>query len=69
MKTIIDFVLDASEDPTLTKNFTNELTNAKSYEDLISFFKNNKYNVSDDECIRILENKDKLLIADLSNKY
>jgi hypothetical protein len=59
MKNIIDFIIDAEKNQKISKNFLTLVHKAKSYKDLKGFFDKNKYNVSDDECIRILENSSK----------
>ncbi|MBN2080496.1 MAG: hypothetical protein JW838_16115 [Spirochaetes bacterium] len=58
MKSIIDFIIDASQDPGLADAFLAKVKTL-NLETLQTFFKDKKYNVSDDECIRIIENSNK----------
>jgi hypothetical protein len=61
VKNIVQFIIDATRDQNLQLNFKNTLTSANSINELKKFFDQGQYIVSDEECLRILENKDKML--------
>jgi hypothetical protein len=60
MKTIIDFIIDCVNDRKIAENFQIILKDANSIIELKAWFESNKYNVTDDECIRLFENRVKI---------
>ncbi|MFW6366654.1 MAG: hypothetical protein ACOC2H_09320 [Spirochaetota bacterium] len=60
MKTFIDFMVDEAGDQTLRRVFTGMLEKAETIDELKTFFSEKRYQVSEQECIRLVENKDKL---------
>lgn len=60
MKTLIDFVIDASADKVLGEEFQSALEKAETVEELKGFFTKKGYAISEQECIRLIENKAKL---------
>jgi hypothetical protein len=60
LRTIIDFAIEAAHDPDLRDKFKEFLGTNPDFSQMKKWFEEGKYTVSDDECIRILENKDRI---------
>jgi hypothetical protein len=69
MKSLVDFIIDASKDTILAGKFKEKLNTTVSSTDLQKWFSDNKYELSDDECIRMMENKDKILSSNAVKDY
>jgi hypothetical protein len=71
MRTMIDFIINcAHNDPNglqLKQDFIDEINSTQSVDQLRKWFIQKEYEVSDDECIRIYENKDRIY-KDVKNK-
>ncbi|HOT46597.1 MAG TPA: hypothetical protein PLM53_18330 [Spirochaetota bacterium] len=74
-KTMIDFIIDSAHDEDIREKFKQLIHDATSMEDYLKWFKNFRnglYHVTDDECMRLYENKERMLknphIADLNVK-
>jgi len=60
ISTIIDFVIEAAHNTDLRDEFKKFLDTNPNFTQVKGWFDERKYIVSDDECIRILENKDRI---------
>jgi hypothetical protein len=60
IRTIIDFVIEAAHNPDLRDEFKKFLDTNPDFIKIKAWFDERSYIISDDECIRILENKDRI---------
>jgi len=69
IKSIIDFLIDVSHYPEQRKEFTEFLGTDPDYNALSQWFVKKGYVVSDEESIRILENKDRIFNSVKAKDY
>lgn len=60
MKTLVDFIIEMPADPTLAEEAKKAVVDAASADDLKKWFSSKGYEVAENECIRLIENKVKL---------
>ncbi|MBB6482414.1 hypothetical protein HNR50_004113 [Spirochaeta isovalerica] len=59
MKNFIDFIIDAAKDSKLSDEFSSHV-NESSHQTISSWFKEKGYDVHENECKKIIDNKDSL---------